>query len=239
MEAFQGVILRQIAYKESSKILHVYTDQGLISFLAHGAKRLKSPFLSALDRFNYVQVFATGKDLKTLTDVTVVESFPVLKADLVKLTYLEHIAELVYHVQDSSIDHQKLAPFLYKIMQRVEREQQFIPYLYMFELKLLYLLGIQPALRECLVCKVKTDLVLSVEDGGLRCNHHLEHKEHWSTDLVDLLQTLYYYDLQNPQVILETLETTKEARLFLDQYYLYHLHYQTKSRHVLMGLLGY
>lgn len=239
MDTFQGVILRQIAYKESSKIIHLYTKKGLVSLLAHGAKRIKSPFLASLDRFNFVEVFATGKDLKTLSDVSVIESYPHLKSDLLKLTFLEHIAELVYHIQDSSIDHEKLAPFFIKIMQRVEQEVDFIPYILMFEIKLLYLLGIQPALKECLICKAKMDLYLSVEDGGLRCISHLEHKESWSADVVALLQTLYYYDLQNPQKLTYDGEVIKEARLFLDRYYVHHLHFQTKSRHVLMGLLGY
>ncbi len=239
MDAYQGVILRQIAYKESSKIIHLYTNQGLISLLAHGAKRLKSPFLSSLDRFNMVEVFATGKDLKTLSDVSVIESFPSVKADLMKLTFVEHLAELVYHIQDSSVDHEKLAPFFIKILQRIESVEDYIPYVLMFEIKLLYLLGIQPSLRECVICKVKTDLYLSVSDGGLRCMNHLEHKEIWSSDVILFLQMLYYFDLQKPLPFEHTETLLQEARRFIDQYYFYHFHFQTKSRQVLMGLLGY
>lgn len=239
MESFQGIFLKQIPFKESSKIMHIYTDEGLKSVLIHGAKRLKSPFLASSDLLNEVICHTSGKDLLTLVDMSIVEHYDHIREDVIKTTFAQHICELILHVADSSIDHKRLKPFLSKVLQRINTTDQAVLYVYMFELKLLYLLGVQPSLKQCLICQSSKDLTLSVLDGGARCETHVEHKEAWSEDVRQLASALYYYDITND--ITWTIDDAliSECRRFLDRYYEVYLNYRTKSRNVWMGLLGY
>ena len=239
METFQGIILRQVAYKESSKILHIYTSEGLISVLVHGAKRLKSPYLAMMDRYGEVSVFTSGKNLRTLHDASLIHHFDGLKHDFLKSCLAEHLAELVLHIADAQIEHHKLAPFLSKVFFKMEQENNALLYVMMFELKLLYLLGIQPSLKQCVICNQTSNLQFSIEDGGMRCREHLEHIEHWSDESIRIIRLLYYFDIQDVWTEDMKEETLREIRRFIDLYYEVHLQFTTKSRKLLMGLLGY
>ena len=44
LKEIEGIIIREIPYGETSKIIHVYTNEGVISIMCKGAKTLKSPF---------------------------------------------------------------------------------------------------------------------------------------------------------------------------------------------------
>ena len=79
MPAFDGLILKQIPFKESSKILHVYTAEGMKSVLVHGAKKFGSPYLSSSENLNLVRFQAVGKDMLTLTDADLIEESPHLR----------------------------------------------------------------------------------------------------------------------------------------------------------------
>lgn len=78
----QGIILRVYHYSDTSLIVHTLTDHlGLISFIAKGAKRLKSPFAGKLDIFYHCQfelVLSKRNDLHTLKEVQLVSSHPLI-----------------------------------------------------------------------------------------------------------------------------------------------------------------
>ena len=44
LKEIEGMIIREIPYGETSKIIHVYTIDGVISIMCKGAKQLKSHF---------------------------------------------------------------------------------------------------------------------------------------------------------------------------------------------------
>ena len=78
----QGIILRVYHYSDTSLIVHTLTDHlGLISFIAKGAKRLKSPFAGKLDLFYHCQfelILSKRNDLHTLKEVQLVNSHPLI-----------------------------------------------------------------------------------------------------------------------------------------------------------------
>ena len=54
IEAVEGIIVSTIPYKESSKILNVFTkEHGLIGMMAKGANRMKSELRSVTDKLTY------------------------------------------------------------------------------------------------------------------------------------------------------------------------------------------
>jgi recombinational DNA repair protein (RecF pathway) len=50
---------------------------------------------------------------------------------------------------------------------------------------------------------------------------------------------LYYFDLASDELMEIEEDIIRELRNVLDRYYEYHLNTKTKSRKLLMGLLGY
>ena len=229
-----------MTYKESSKIIYLYTSSGLISLLVHGAKKLSSPYLRLTENLNLIKVFATGKGLKTLTDGEVIKDYQTIKQDLDKVAYVSHLVELIMAFSESEYDHQKLYDFVLKILDQITESKSYIRYIYMFEIKYLYLLGIAPNFKRCVVCNKIDNLQFSIKSGGYCCkDHYPENDKKFSDSAISILSTLYYHDMNNPLDLSIDQATGIEIRNFLDEYYLYHLSFQSKSRKVLSGLLGY
>ena len=239
MDQIEGLILKQTDFKESSKILHVYTETGLKSVLTHGAKQLKSPFLRLAGTLNLIRYFATGKGLPIMTDGELLDDFGTLKSNLDKATYATHLIELVYFFAEGELDHAKLYPFLKRILAKISESNDYIPYAFMFELKLLHLLGVSPQFKGCIVCQTDVAKEFSVEDGGTVCEKHSLGKHTFSADATYYAAKLYFQDLNSPFDFTMTDFDLRSVRVLIDEYYRYHLNFQSKTRTLLAGLLGY
>jgi len=240
LEYIEGIILKKLDYKESSKIIYLYTKKGIISVLIHGNRKLKNPYLNLSRIMNYVGLHVSGKDLLTLRDGDVIRDFRESKKDLEKFTYILHILELIYNVATHEHDHEKLLSFLLKIFDICEKEKDYIPYLNMIELKLLYLLGVNPLFNHCVSCERTDNLRFSVIDGGMCCpDHYIKKDVDTSISTTNLMKQLYYFDLQNPSEIKYADEDIRSLRRVLDRYYEYHMSFHSNSRKMLKGLIGY
>ncbi len=234
-----GYVLKRMDYKESSKIVFLYTASGKTSFLVHGANKLSSPFLAKTEVLTKLKVTTEGKGLKICKEIEIIDLFPGIKNDLEKYTYCLHVLEILQQVSDAEIDHEKLFMFIGKIFPLIEKEKEYVPYIYMFESKLLYLLGIQPELQACVICQSKEALAFSVKDGGMCCLDHLPLGKTYPLSIIDYFMKIYYFNLDKPLELKLDQKTIREIRLLLDEYYHYHLNFETKSRQVLKGLIGY
>jgi DNA repair protein RecO (recombination protein O) len=236
MEAREGIVVKQIAFKESSVIIHVYGPTGLESLLVHRAKKWNSPFLRLIEPITAIRYHAAGKDLKTLTDADILEDYAALKTDLERSLAASHLLELTARHVEGDLDHAKLYPFLRIVLKRIGEDPRFDLYAMMFELKLYYLLGVQPALRGCVVCGQTEGLLLSVSGGGAVCADHRRPDAIFEADVLAAAATLYHHDIRQPLDWTFPESTVQSLRRFVDQYTEYHLHLLTKSRQLWMGL---
>lgn len=238
METIEGIVLKQMDYKESSKIIYVYTASGKVSVLVHGSNKLKSPYLNLVRVFSHVRLIVSGKTLKTLRDGQVINYYTGLSNDLNKYTYAVHLMEVVYYFSDHDHDHEKYLRFLLKIFDRLKENNQFNLFMMMAELKLLFLLGVQPLFKHCVHCQKQKGLSFSVEDGGMVCDeHHSVSRYRRST--IELMMTLYYYDMDQSIALVSDIQDEIELRHIIDEYYEYHLNYRGRSRKMLKEILGY
>lgn len=239
LEYIEGIILKKLNYKESSKIIYLYTDKGLISVLIHGNNKMKSPFLSLSKVLSKVGLHVSGKDLRTLRDGDVLDDYRNISSDLEKYTYSLHVLEIIYYFSTHEHDHEKLYSFLLKIFSIVDTTEQYIPYLNMIELKLLYMLGINPMFHHCVECDRTDNLKFSVPAGGMCCNTHLTGQSSGSDAAIEEIKKIYYFDLSESEILEVDNALLKEIRLVIDKYYQYHLNFKSNSRKMLMGLIGY
>lgn len=239
MKNIRGIVLKTIDYKESSKIMYIYTKEGLVSVLIHGSNKMKNRHLNMNRLLNLIDIYVSGKNLLTFRDGDIVKSYQSIADDLEKYTYTTHILELIYSFSSHQHDHEKLFNFLIKIFDIVNESSNYIPYLNMIELKLLYLLGVNPSLKKCVACDKTTNLSFSITEGGLVCPDHLKNPYRISNQAIKLLTRLYYFDLSIDKLEEIELSNIKEIRFLIDKYYEYHLNVKTKSRRLLTGLLGY
>lgn len=238
LETIQGIVLKHIRYKESSKIIYLYTPNGQVSVLVHGSQSMKSPYLNLVRVFSHVKLQISGKNLKTLRDGDVVHYYNHISENLERYAYAAHLMEVIYFFSNHDHDHEKLFQFLLKIMDKLEHENDFRIYEMMAELKLLYLLGVQPLFKHCVFCQNTSGLVFSLEDGGMVCSDH-QQRSKYNKSTIELMMKVYYFDLSKDQAIEYSQTELAALRRLLDEYYEYHLNFKSKSRNMIRDMDGF
>ena len=169
-----GIVLRETAYRDSSKILTVLTgSQGKLTVSARGALR-KNSKLAAVTQllvFSEMTLFE-NRDRWTLTEGRTVEQFRGLQADIEKLALGSYFAELIEALADEdSFSPQLLSLCLNALFALSEglKEARYVKPA--FELRLLAVSGFAPLVSHCAICG-STELeraVLDYSAGTLWC----------------------------------------------------------------------
>ena len=101
MEKIEGIVISASDFKETSKILNIFTKEyGIIGVIAKGCKSLKSPLRSVTDRLTYGYFYMNYKQdkLSTLSSVDIIDSFKNIKLDIEKISYASYILDLAHQV---------------------------------------------------------------------------------------------------------------------------------------------
>lgn len=169
-----AIVLRRMNFSETDRIVTLYTrEQGKISSIAKGSRKPISRLSGSTETLTYGKVqLATGKNLDVITQFEVKESFPRIRGDLKRLTYAGYVAELVDVLTEDRQPSIDLFDLLLSALYLMERPNDPEKIARMFELKLMRLLGYEPALEECLRCRKPLptdDLFFSPSLGGMVC----------------------------------------------------------------------
>jgi DNA repair protein RecO (recombination protein O) len=169
-----GLVLRETAYKDSSKILTVLTStEGKLTVSARGALRRGSKVAAATQLLAYSDMtLSRSKDRWTLTEAQSIELFNGLSADLSLLSLGSYFAELLEAVSDEDIPNPDILSLgLNALYMLSEGKKNPLLVKTAFELRLMCLSGFEPALYDCSICG-KTDVPapkLDIRGGTLRC----------------------------------------------------------------------
>ena len=100
-----GIIVNERSYKESSKLLDIVTkDDGVISVIAKGSKKINSKLRSVTNKLTYAefQIYYKEGKLSTLVRADIISPFNNIKTDLLKISYASYISELALQVTKQS-----------------------------------------------------------------------------------------------------------------------------------------
>ena len=103
----EGIIISEVAYGETSKIINVYTkEKGIIGIICKGAKSPKNKCRVFTMRFTYgvFNVYYKEKKLSTLISVDPVNNLSNIKSDITLMGYLTYITELVTQIYKQNED---------------------------------------------------------------------------------------------------------------------------------------
>lgn len=152
---FEGLILRNINFKDSDKIYSIFVrGLGKISAKAKGVRKFSSKRLSLLDSLNLVKIGLVGEhELKTITEVSLLNSFKHIKSDFNKLKTSLYLLELVSSYLNESSEYDELFELLIKCLMRLEEtsysDSRIENY---FEYQFLKISGYELNLFECSFC---------------------------------------------------------------------------------------
>lgn len=152
-----GVILKSMDFRESSRILTVYTrDFGKQSLLAKGVRGSQSRLAGVTAPLNYVTLVfyrSENRELQLLSQCDLVRPWRALTESLEAMAAGMAICELLSLVVQGEEEHPALFEILVQSLDAVNSaKDNRANALYVFEVRLLELLGFRPELRICGHC---------------------------------------------------------------------------------------
>ncbi|MGA1863760.1 MAG: DNA repair protein RecO [bacterium] len=154
----EALVIGSTNLVEADKIISVYSPLfGQIRGVAHGVKRMKNRFGSALEPLTHIMLIFMEKpnrELQLIKQADIINSFKDLRQDITRLTAGLYMAELVQRLTPVGGDGQ---PFIFwlilKILDLLTEKSDIYSLIRIFEVRLLDLLGYKPSLECCLRCK--------------------------------------------------------------------------------------
>lgn len=154
----KAVIIKTQDFKENDKLVWFYTEKlGKIAAVVRGAKKSKSKFLALTLPMCYGEYMVyKGKNLYTLQEGKIINSFQGLLNNLYKLTYSSYLCELIdIACADNEVSvelFRNLVTTLYLLNTDAIDYELLIR---SFELKLLTATGYNLTLDNCSICRKK------------------------------------------------------------------------------------
>lgn len=165
----EGVIINTIDYKETSKIVHLYTNIGKISVQAVGSNNPKKGLLGFTTIGNTVSFVTTDSKLPKLTDYEVINSLFKISEDLLRVKCFMVILDIIKNIPEDT-NHEKTYPFIKKTFSDLLTENPK-KLLSIFLIKMLYVFGIAPNLKSCVSCGMEDIKFLDLKKGGAICKN--------------------------------------------------------------------
>lgn len=170
----EGIVLSEIRYKDTSKILNIYTKKlGKISVMAQGAYRPKSQLIATTQPFSYCEFqLQRGRNFYYLAQADLVESFYSIRENMERIVYGFYILELLEKSTPDEEENEKLFLLIEKGLRILSKlNDNYLGFIIAYELKFISFLGYRPHVNSCVVCdnELNNNIRFSKYLGGVLC----------------------------------------------------------------------
>lgn len=222
LREFEGFILSETPYGESSKIINVFTkEDGIIGIICKGAKSLKSKNRVATMKLNYARfnVYYKKDKLSTLVSADIINPLKHIKNDIVLVSFLGYLAELTSQVVKQSNDEKIYNDFIETVL-KIEEGLDPIVLTNILEIKYLEYLGVLFNLDSCVKCGSKKDIVtIDGDAGGYICLNCLTNEVIVDVKVIKMIRMYYYVNINSIKEIKVEEKVRDTINKFLDVYY--------------------
>lgn len=176
-----AILLRRLDYGDFDLILTFLSlERGKISLIAKSAKKSTKRFAGILELFSLMEVVAgtgKGRGLAVLQEAALKSPFSTIRNDIRKTAYASYWCELLYKWVE---ENQKQAPLYYLLKHVLSQLDGGAPAAaeisIFFQMRLLYLSGHGPSLRQCGRCRKNLEtiecnpVVFDIAKGAILCD---------------------------------------------------------------------
>ncbi|MEL7564939.1 MAG: DNA repair protein RecO [Dehalobacterium sp.] len=239
-----AIIIRTRDYGEADKILTLYTKEyGKIQAIAKGVRKPVSRLRGGVQMFAHAKLLLyRGKTLDTVSQGENIEAFGGLQDDLVKLAYASYLVELLeIAVPDREPNEKLFFTTLISLGLLLGDDPELV--CRMYEVRLLYLLGYYPYLKECMNCRRSLGtgvFFLSPERGGIvcpSCSGNRGKEGEVSSGTILTMQKLLTVDIRQLFRLKISKGMREELETALENYLEYYLDKAVKAKKVLKSLI--
>lgn len=222
IESVEGIVLSEVNYSESSKILNVLTREfGLIGIMSKGCRNVKSKLRGVSRKLIYgtFNIYYKESGVSTLISVDLINSFSKTMMDLTKISYSSFILDLVLQVVRQNND-SKIFELLRDSLIKIEDGINSLVITNILELKLLEYLGVKPNLDSCSLCGSTKNIVsLSGTDHGFVCGSCYTNQRITNIDTIKMIRLYDLVDISTINKLDIDKNIMNEINTFIDEYY--------------------
>ena len=173
LKKIRGIVVSEVPYKDSSKVLNILCEEGVIGVISKGCKRINSPLRVISNKLTlgeYVIYYNESK-LSTLKEGSVLDNFNNIKNDLNKISHATYITDLVNQVMKQNADPTVFSLYL-SALKKIDEGINETVVMNILEIKLLDYLGVGINLNGCAKCGSTREIVTIDPDvGGYICKN--------------------------------------------------------------------
>lgn len=234
----EGIIISSKDYKDSSKILDIFTKEyGVIGVIAKGCKSLKSNLRSVTEKLTYATftIYYKKDKLSILSEASVINNFSNIKKNIEKISYSSFLIDLTNQVYKQCEDN-SLYDLLISALVKINDNFNPLIITNIIELKYLEYLGVMPNLDGCSICGSKSVVTLSSDKGGYLCSKCHTNEPIVSDKSIKLVRMYYYVNIDKISKLDISKDVIFEVNNFIDDYYDRYTGLYLKSKSFLKNL---
>ncbi len=175
-----AILLRRLDYGDFDLILTFLSLQrGKISLIAKSAKKSKKRFAGVLELFSLIEVVASmgkGRGLPVLQEAALKSPYSTIRTDIKKTAYASYWCELIHNWLEENQEQVQLYYLLKYVLGQLDSGTSTAAELsVLFQMRLLYLTGHRPNLRQCARCRQNLEsiaaqqVVFDITKGAILC----------------------------------------------------------------------
>lgn len=235
----RGIVLKTSDYKENGNIITILTSKGLENLIVRGSKKPSSKMRSLVQLFNEIEIVQTDYEgLNTITEGVVTKSFSEFYDNILNMSYASIILEKILILNTSISDYEILYNFLIESFNLLSKTKYPEIITLIFEVKLLYLLGLAPNFKKCGLCGKPGNGHFVLSEGGIICDSCINTSKYLislSTEETEIFKLLYLIKMDKiNQSFYETVKNHyQKINYFIDQYYNYFLDFSSKTKKII------
>ncbi len=173
LKKIRGIVVSEVPYKDSSKVLNILCEEGVIGVISKGCKRINSPLRVISNKLTlgeYVIYYNESK-LSTLKEGSILDNFNNIKNDLNKISHATYITDLVNQVMKQNADPTVFSLYV-SALKKIDEGINEMVVMNILEIKLLDYLGVGINLNGCAKCGSTREIVTIDPDvGGYICKN--------------------------------------------------------------------
>lgn len=240
-----AIVLRARDFGEADKIVTLLTrEEGKLQAVAKGARRPRNRMVGATEVFTYGDfLLFRGRNLDTISQCEIRESFRTLREDLTKMAYASYLTELAGEVIREKDRNDGLFLLLLATLHLLTEAEDPEVLTKVFEFKLLSLAGYRPRLEECVECgrPVEGSPVRFTMAGGVLCRECVSAESPIviiSRGTLEMMKRLLEVDPRRAHVLKLSPDIAAELGRLARNYIAYHLERRLKSLEFLDMIRG-
>jgi len=221
IKTIKGVVISETPYKESSKILNILTNEGIIGVISKGCKNIKSPLRIVSNKLTYAEyiIYYHEDSLSALKEGSIINNLSNIKTNLTLISYLIYLTDLTKQVISEGNKELIFEDYINTIL-KIEEGLNPLILTNILEVKYLDYLGAPINFNSCVKCGNDKDIVtISSIEGGYICKNCYTNEIIYDSKVIKMLKMYYLVDIKTIKELKISDSVINSINEFLTDYY--------------------